>query len=42
MMPKTVIIRGREWKCRAVKICLKLRDQQIEIIIHRETAAYKP
>ena len=31
-MSKTVIMRGGDYKCRAVKMCLKLRDQQLKTI----------
>jgi len=30
--------RGGEYKCRVVKICLKLRDQQPRIITYIETS----
>ena len=44
MTSKTVIVRGREYKCRVVKIQLKLRDQQPKTItyIHIWIAIYKP
>ena len=32
MIPKTVIVRGEEYKCRVFKIHLKLRDQQLKVI----------
>ena len=34
MIPKTVIMRGGEYKCRIFKVHLKLRDQQLKTIIY--------
>ena len=32
-MSKIVIIRGGEYKCRVVQMCLKLRDEQLKTIM---------
>ena len=40
-MPKTVIMRGGEYKYRAVKMQLKLRDQQLKIITYIYRLLYK-
>lgn len=30
MLPKTVIMSGGEYKCRTVKMCYKVREQQLK------------
>ena len=41
MISKTVIMRGREYKCRVVKMHLKLRDQQLKTSTYLTRLLYK-
>ena len=41
MKSKTVIVRGGEYKCRASKMLLKLRDQQVKTGTYKYRLLYK-
>ena len=41
MIPKIIIVRGGEYKCRIVKMYLKLRDQQHKTIMYKYRLLYK-
>ena len=41
MISKTGIMRGGEYKCRIIKTCLKVRDQQLRTIIYLYRLLFK-